>query len=180
METMAKINTSCLRIKLALRPTKINGRRKRKRSLVLAVTALEGNNMRGPCLVMVVVRKSHLEVALKSLRTCGTCIVARVVDGTAPILQLSCCFHFKSIFLSLCLACHTSISSKDCKRTTSSRTYSISSYCFSAAHSSTVPSSNHMVSLNKNKLLAVCECHEHAVADPTVTAFLSDLKKLLN
>jgi len=130
METMAYINTSCRRTKLALGPTKINGRRKRRRRLVLAVTALEGNNMRGPCLVMVVVHKSHLEVVLKSLTTCGTCIVARVVNGTAPILQLSCRFHFKSIFLSLCLACHTSLSSKDCKRTMPSRTYSISSYCF--------------------------------------------------
>ena len=49
-----------------------------------------------------------------------------------------------------------------------------------ANHTSTGTSSNGFVSLDRSKLLAVCEHHERAVADPTVAAFLSDLKKLLN
>ena len=47
-------------------------------------------------------------------------------------------------------------------------------------HTSIGSSSNEFVSLDWSKLLAVCEHHERAVADPTVAAFLSDLKKLLN
>ena len=47
-------------------------------------------------------------------------------------------------------------------------------------HTSTGPSSNGFVSLDRSKFLAICEHHEKAVADPTVAAFLSDLKKLLN
>ena len=47
-------------------------------------------------------------------------------------------------------------------------------------HTSAGPSSNGLISLDKGKLLAVCEHHKQAVADPTVAAFLSDLKKLLN
>jgi hypothetical protein len=47
-------------------------------------------------------------------------------------------------------------------------------------HHSTVLSSNGLVILDKNKLLTVCEHHEHAVTHPTVAAFLSDLKKMLN
>lgn len=48
------------------------------------------------------------------------------------------------------------------------------------AHSSIVSSSNSMLSLDKSKLLAICEQHEHVVAHPTVAAFLCDLKNLLN
>ena len=54
----------------------------------------------------------------------------------------------------------------------------------SLAASSASPSINSsnsgVVPLDKRKLLAVCEHHERAVTDPTVAAFLSDLKKLLN
>jgi hypothetical protein len=35
-------------------------------------------------------------------------------------------------------------------------------------------------SLNKNKLVALCEHHEHMVTNPTVADFLSDFKKMLN
>ncbi len=47
-------------------------------------------------------------------------------------------------------------------------------------HTSTGPSSNGFVLLDRSKLLVICEHHERAVADLTVAAFLSDLKKLLN
>jgi hypothetical protein len=47
-------------------------------------------------------------------------------------------------------------------------------------HTSTGPSSNGLISLHKGKLLAICEHHERAVADPTGASFLSDLKKLFN
>jgi hypothetical protein len=47
-------------------------------------------------------------------------------------------------------------------------------------HPSTVLNSNGLVTLDTSKLLAVYEHQEHAVADPTVAAFLSDLKKLRN
>lgn len=36
-----------------------------------------------------------------------------------------------------------------------------------------------MITLDNNKLLAVCKHHDHAMADSTVADFLSDLKKLL-
>jgi len=42
-----------------------------------------------------------------------------------------------------------------------------------SANSATFP-------IDKSKLLTVCEHHERVVTNPTVAAFLSDLKKLLN
>jgi hypothetical protein len=48
------------------------------------------------------------------------------------------------------------------------------------ANPSTGPNTLGMVSITKTMLLAVCEHHERMVADPTVAAFLSDLKKMLN
>jgi hypothetical protein len=50
----------------------------------------------------------------------------------------------------------------------------------SAANPSTGPNTLGMVSIDKAKLLDVCEHHERMVADPTVAALLSDLKKMLN
>ncbi len=50
----------------------------------------------------------------------------------------------------------------------------------SSAPASINSSNNGVVPLDKSKLLAVCEHHEQAVTDPTVAAFLSNLKKLLN
>jgi hypothetical protein len=50
----------------------------------------------------------------------------------------------------------------------------------SSAPASVNSSNSGVVPLDKSKLLAVCEHHERAVIDPTVAAFLSDLKKLLN
>jgi hypothetical protein len=63
METMESIDASCPKTKLTLRQTRRNGRKKRRRSLDLAVVAqvLEGSNMRGPSLEVVVVLISHLE-----------------------------------------------------------------------------------------------------------------------
>jgi hypothetical protein len=48
------------------------------------------------------------------------------------------------------------------------------------ANPTTGPNTLGMVSIDKTKLLAVCDRHERMVADPTVAAFLSDLKKMLN
>ena len=45
---------------------------------------------------------------------------------------------------------------------------------------STGPNTLGMVSIDKSKLLDICERHERMVADSTVAAFLSDLKKMLN
>jgi hypothetical protein len=50
----------------------------------------------------------------------------------------------------------------------------------SATNPCTGPNTLGMVSIDKAKLLDVCERHERMVADPTVAAFLSDLKKMLN
>ena len=87
MGTMGSIDVSCPRIKLALRPTRRNGRKRRKRNLGLDVLILAVSNMRDQGLVVVKVHKSPLGVALKNSTTSGTCFAARVVDGTASILQ---------------------------------------------------------------------------------------------
>ena len=87
MGTMWLIDASCPRIKLALRPIRRNGRKRRKRNLGLDVLILAVNNMRDQGLVVVEVHKSPLEVALKNSTTYGTRFAVRVVDGTAPILQ---------------------------------------------------------------------------------------------
>ena len=87
MVTMESTNASFPKIKLGLRQTRRNGRKKRRRSLDLSVIvlALEENTMRGPSLVAEVVLKSHQEVVLKNSTMFGTCIATRVVGGTVPI-----------------------------------------------------------------------------------------------
>jgi hypothetical protein len=87
MMTMESTSVSLPKIKVALRQTKRNGRKKSGRSLDLAVMALvlEGKTMKGQSLVEIVVVKNHQEVVLKSSTTFGTCTVARVVGGTVPI-----------------------------------------------------------------------------------------------
>jgi hypothetical protein len=62
MVTMESTNASSPKIKLELRQTRRNGRKKRGRSLGLAVMALvlEGNIIKGPMGEIVVV-KSHQE-----------------------------------------------------------------------------------------------------------------------
>ena len=83
MVTMESTNASFPKIKLGLRQTRRNGRKKRRRSLHLEVVApvLEENTMRGPGLVAGVVVKSHQEVVLKNSTMFGTCIAARVGGG---------------------------------------------------------------------------------------------------
>ncbi len=87
MVTMRSINASCLRIKLALRPTRRSGRKTRRRNLGLEVLLQVVSNMRDQGLVVVEIHKSPLEAALKNSTMSGTCFAARVVDGTVPTLQ---------------------------------------------------------------------------------------------
>ena len=120
MGTMGSIDASCPRIKLVLRPTKGNGRKRRKRNLDLDLLLLVVNNMRDQGLVVVEAHKSPVEAASKNSTTSGVLWQGLWME-LHPYFRVSCCFHFQSIFLSLSIACNPSLSSKDCKRTASSR-----------------------------------------------------------
>jgi hypothetical protein len=113
METMVSTSASYLRIKLAFKPTRKSGKKRRRRSMVLVVMVqtLEINT-RGQGLVVRKEIASNLEMVVsKSSTMSGTCTVTR---GSVP-----CCFCLKSIFRSFCIACNPSLSSEDYKRATS-------------------------------------------------------------
>jgi len=147
--------------------------------MALVALAVEEGKIKGPHLIADEELQNHLEVVQKCSTMSGKCCVARVVDQTVPItlgfILLSCLIHLH--FPLYCLPIILII--KGFQRNSTSD-FIIPLNVPLVGHPSTGLSSNGLVSLDKDKLLAVCECHEHVVADPRVTTFLSDLKKLLN
>lgn len=138
--------------------------------------------MRGQSLEMVLVCKS-LGVELKSLTTSRTLLWQGMWMDLHSQLRLSGCFDFKSSFPSPVLPATHPYHKKIAKEQHQKGYIPPTSYVSPAAHSSisiVSSSSNSMVTLDKSKLLAVCEHREHDVANATVATFLSDIKKLLN
>lgn len=84
-------NASYQRIKLALRPTRRSGKKKRRRrilDLVVVTLAMEKDNMKGPSWDRTGTI-SNLKVVWKSVTMFGICTKARVVGRTVPI-HLNC------------------------------------------------------------------------------------------